>query len=165
MNINTRRRTGMLRSGWLAVGVVCALGLAAAGCKERAKGSAATSTDWSTITAAQEVEAMTGLCLLSRHVDLSSKGSPGQVTLAFSAKGIEVPGGENVAIGPGLWKGMVKMAQTNNGGAAARALPAKAHSYGDGLGPARRHAYTVSSPDAETLIFTLVKALGDESAG
>lgn len=133
--------------------------------RRQTEGTSSAATDWAAITAVSPTEAMGSLCLLCRHADLTAKGAAAPMTLTFSPKGVEIPGGENVAISAAAWKGMVNMVNASKGPAAARAMPGKAHNYADGLGKAKRHAYTVTSPDAETLVLTVVKPLEDDSEG
>lgn len=123
--------------------------------------------DWSAVAAAPKEQAAEAQFRLARLVDAWHQGHQPRVSLSFAVPGqVADENGHSAPMTPAEWKGLLDLLRATPGGkSATRALPAAAHNYSDGLGPARRHAYTISATDDSRIILELVKPLEDESNG
>ena len=159
----------MRTSGLIALAVLAGSLLGCEGKAPPASGAAeppAPSVDWASVEAPSDPAAQVGaLCHLARFADVWHGGRSPTITLHFDHKGVVTDGAAHSArFTREQWKGAMELAGNTSGGAATRALPAKAEKYADGLGKARRHAYTAVR-QGDDIVLTLVKPLDDESEG
>jgi hypothetical protein len=163
--------------GQLVIPAVALLFLAAPGCEKKPNSTASTTStpaaqpasapvNWSKVQptdAPRSIEALSRIC---RLLDVRHKGADQTVKLTFSGAAATDSAGASYPVTPEQWKGIGALAtQSPDGKTMMRALPAANLNYADGLGPARRIAYSIQRESDSVLIFTIFKKLDDNSNG
>ncbi|MEX2218290.1 MAG: hypothetical protein WD749_05970 [Phycisphaerales bacterium] len=103
---------------------------------------------------------------LARLADAWGGDQKATLKLSYGNGSVTDRAGHSAAMPASHWKGILAMLERTPGGkGAARALPAGANNYADGLGSIRRNAWFVERGKDGTIVMTFARELDDSSEG